>query len=125
MFTLPEILSSPPQISRSITVALVPLSLCFLVLAFHYLLRKSSGINQRELPSPPGDPILGHLRFVPLKATWLTFADWYKKYGEIILIKMFNKPMVILNSAEAAHELLEKKGANFSGRPPFRFFRYW
>ncbi len=32
-------------------------------------------------PGPPGDPIIGHLRYIPAEAPAETFAEWSKTYG--------------------------------------------
>lgn len=112
---------------------LFALALCFLTITWYLVQRRNASNptqgshcdNLRALPSPPSEPILGHLRSVPLNASWLTFAEWYKPYGEVVELRVMGRPMVILNSAISARALLEKKGANFSGRPPFHFFRYW
>ena len=79
----------------------------------------------RPLPTPPSDLLLGHVRLIPFEATWLTFAAWYKQYGEVIFVKTLGNPMVVVNTVAAAHGLLEKKGANFSTRPPFYYFKDW
>ncbi len=42
--------------------------------------------------------------------------------GEIVYVHALGKPMVILNSASVARELLEKRGANYSDRPRLVFF---
>lgn len=37
------------------------------------------------LPSPPGDPILGHLRYMPdTNSRDTVFLEWGRKYGEYI-----------------------------------------
>jgi hypothetical protein len=63
--------------------------------------------------------------YIPSAAPWYKFAEWQELYGEIVLIWLLGKPMVILNSVEAARELLERKGANFSGRPPSLYIKEW
>lgn len=37
--------------------------------------------------------------------------------GDIISIHLLGKPAIIVNSAEAVHDLLDKRSANFSDRP--------
>ena len=34
-------------------------------------------------------------------------------------LHVLGRPMIILSSAEAAHDLMDKKGANYSDRPRF------
>lgn len=102
--------------------------LCSLALTASYTWAKanvSKSPRLQQLPGPPPEPILGHLRSIPLHAAWLTFAEWYKEYGSIAMVRILGRPMVVLNTVEAAHELLEKKGANFSERPQFLVFKEW
>ncbi|KAI5122653.1 hypothetical protein M0805_007915 [Coniferiporia weirii] len=68
-------------------------------------------------PSPPSDPIIGNARFMPLEFAWKTFADWSKTYGDVIYASVLGRPMLIINSVEAARDLMEKKGAIYSDRP--------
>lgn len=41
--------------------------------------------------------------------------------GEIVYARFFYRPVIILNSARAALDLMEKRGAKYSGRPPFTY----
>ncbi|THH01886.1 hypothetical protein EW145_g6841 [Phellinidium pouzarii] len=68
-------------------------------------------------PSPPSDPIIGNARFMPLDSAWKTFAKWTKTYGDVIYASVLGRPMLIVNSVEAARDLMEKKGAIYSDRP--------
>ncbi|PAV15713.1 cytochrome P450 [Pyrrhoderma noxium] len=70
-------------------------------------------------PSPPPEPILGHLRLVPPEFQWKTFSKWGKTVGDFIYISLLGKPVVILNSVEAVHDLLDKKAGIYSDRPRF------
>ncbi|THH08770.1 hypothetical protein EW145_g2477 [Phellinidium pouzarii] len=77
--------------------------------------------RQKYFPSPPSDSLLGYMRIMPQTYPWLTFMEWGKKLGEhhgdIIYIPIFGRPVIILNTAEAALDLMEKRGANYSDRP--------
>ena len=68
-------------------------------------------------PSPPGDPIIGHARFIPLSHTWIKFSKWCKIYGEIFYVHVLGRPIVVVSSFTAARELMEKRGKNYSDRP--------
>ncbi|KAK7046145.1 hypothetical protein VNI00_007148 [Paramarasmius palmivorus] len=39
--------------------------------------------------------------------------------GDVMYLKVFNREMIVLNSIEAAHDLLDKRSANYSSRPYF------
>ena len=58
--------------------ALLALLLCVVVRQF--LIKKR--IRPLPLPSPPGDLILGHLRYMPdLNSRDMVFYEWGRKYG--------------------------------------------
>ncbi|KAF8078524.1 cytochrome P450 [Lyophyllum atratum] len=71
-----------------------------------------------HLPLPPGPKAswLGKVS-LPQKYQWRTYAAWKEIYGEIIYIYIFGNPIIVLNSARAASDLLEKRGSNYSSRP--------
>ncbi|KAF9237544.1 cytochrome P450 [Melanogaster broomeanus] len=70
-------------------------------------------------PGPTPIPVLGNLLDIPRDRPWLTLARWGKQYGNIVSIQVFGRRMIILNSSEHAIKLLEKRSANYSGRPVF------
>ena len=43
--------------------------------------------------------------------------------GDIVYVHVLGKPIVILNSIDAAKELLEKRGVNYSDRPRLVFIQ--
>ncbi|KAH9917081.1 cytochrome P450 [Fomitopsis serialis] len=45
------------------------------------------------------------------------FAQWGKEYGDMIFLKMFNTPVLVINSAHAARDLLDKRSVIYSDRP--------
>ncbi|KAJ6621636.1 cytochrome P450 [Mycena sp. CBHHK59/15] len=46
------------------------------------------------------------------------YKDWAEQFGDVIYVEVFGSPMVILNSYKAVTELLERRSANYSDRPP-------
>ncbi|KAJ7181739.1 cytochrome P450 [Mycena crocata] len=70
------------------------------------------------LPLPPGPKAnwLGSVD-LPRIRPWLTYAQWKDVYGDLIYIRVFGNPILVLNSASAASDLLEKRGGNYSSRP--------
>lgn len=90
-------------------------------------------------PLPPGPKprwIVGNFRDMPKSSEWLTFTEWRKKYGEffylhsttsavlihageIVFVRIFRTPIVILNSYRTAFQLLDKRSKIYSGRPFF------
>jgi hypothetical protein len=58
-------------------------------------------------PGPPADPIFGHVRLVPSSRPELSFQKWAKEYNsDVIYLNLMGQPAVILNSAEAAVDLM-------------------
>ncbi|KAJ3746174.1 cytochrome P450 [Lentinula detonsa] len=77
-------------------------------------------LEKRALPLPPGPrgwPIIGNLLDVPAKEEWFTFAKWGETYGKIASVTVLGQPLIILNSASIAKDMLEKNSAIYSDRP--------
>ena len=73
-----------------------------------------------SLPLPPGPkpfPIIGNVHQAPKSYGWRTYREWSQQYGPIVHVNMLGQPVIILSTAEVAHELLAKRGATFSDRP--------
>lgn len=50
----------------------------------------------RHIPSPPSLPVVGHLRDM-LSEPWRRFRDFNVKYGSVYLVRIFNKPVVVIS----------------------------
>ncbi|KAI6006269.1 cytochrome P450 [Pisolithus orientalis] len=73
-------------------------------------------------PFPPGPkplPLLGNLLDMPFEKQWLAFSDWAEKFGTMIYLKIFGQHIIVLDSANAAVEVLEKNSSIYSDRPVF------
>ncbi|KAI0910642.1 putative O-methylsterigmatocystin oxidoreductase [Ustulina deusta] len=74
-------------------------------------------------PGPPGEPLIGHLRVIPAEHPEFQYAQWAKEYNtEILHFNVLGRSIVVLDSIEAAHDLLGKRGANYADRPRFVLF---
>ncbi|KAF4601249.1 hypothetical protein EYR38_005901 [Pleurotus pulmonarius] len=74
----------------------------------------------RRLPLPPGPkglPLVGNILDMPKEQEWLTFAKWGEKWGDICSISILGQTIIILNSPEAATDMLDKKSSIYSDRP--------
>ncbi|KAI0726382.1 cytochrome P450 [Fomitopsis betulina] len=67
-------------------------------------------------PEPSGLPVIGNLLDMPSSHAAQTFMKWAEKWGDIISITLPGQTMVIVNTPQAAIELLDRKGAIYSDR---------
>ncbi|KAJ7463683.1 cytochrome P450 [Mycena latifolia] len=70
-------------------------------------------------PGPPGDPFLGNLRYMPSAQSALVFHEWSKIYGDVMHLRVLGRSMIILDTYQAAVDLLDKRSLNYSDRPDF------
>ncbi|KAF8993007.1 cytochrome P450 [Cyathus striatus] len=77
--------------------------------------------NGKSIPLPPGPrklPLVGNIFDIPSIAPWKTYAKWSKLYkSDVLHLQAAGSSLIILNSYEAAKELLEKRSAIYSSRP--------
>ncbi|KAF7352074.1 O-methylsterigmatocystin oxidoreductase [Mycena venus] len=73
-------------------------------------------------PGPPGDPVVGHFLRIPSADSPLVFHQWSKIYGPVMHLKVLGRSMVILDTYQAAVDLLDKKGSIYSDRPKFTLY---
>ena len=93
-------------------------------------------------PGPPSDPLIGHLRVAPLKNHADVYHEWSKQYGmfcawfaptssdslrqlnlgDVLHLSVLGKSIVVLNTEEAAFELLDKRSAIYSDRIRFAYY---
>ncbi|KAJ8699318.1 hypothetical protein PTI98_002444 [Pleurotus ostreatus] len=99
------------------TVAL--LALVFLLSAY---LKRRTTKRPPLPPGPPADPFIGHLRIMPSDQQELVFHEWAKTYGDVMHLKVFGHDIIVLDSVQAATELLEKRSALYSDRPNFTVY---
>ncbi|KAI0264154.1 cytochrome P450 [Gloeopeniophorella convolvens] len=101
----------------SLTISVV--DYCVFLL-FAYLLAAFRDYRRRRgLPYPPGPrswPIVGNLFDVPKHTAWASYANMSKKYGDVMSLHMLGQTIVVLGSAQATKDLLEKRGDIYSDR---------
>ncbi|KAG5643662.1 hypothetical protein DXG03_000542 [Asterophora parasitica] len=91
-----------------------------LVCACLYLWTRGSERKHPPLPpGPPADPIIGHLRKIPPKGQEDLYYEWGKIYGDVMYLHVLGRHIIVLNSVEAAVDLLDRRSANYSDRPRF------
>ncbi|KAN0092646.1 Cytochrome P450 [Tylopilus felleus] len=77
--------------------------------------------NPAGLPLPPGPPrlpVVGNLLGIKdLGAQHLTYAEWSKKYGDLLYLEILGHKVLVINSEKIAQDLLDKRGQIYSDRP--------
>ncbi|KAJ7274707.1 cytochrome P450 [Mycena rebaudengoi] len=78
--------------------------------------------KRTKLPLPPGPPklpFIGNLLDMPRRFEWETYMEWSKRYdSDIIHLTAVGTSIIVLSSAEAINDLLEKRSSIYSDRSP-------
>ncbi|KAI0264166.1 cytochrome P450 [Gloeopeniophorella convolvens] len=106
-----------PYLAAADVLALT--ALLFLVKAFGEHRRRRGLVYP---PGPTGLPLIGNLLDVPKKFSWVQYAKWGEQYGDVISIQVPGDVIVVLNSHQAAKDLLERRGDIYLDRPTIPFF---
>ena len=69
------------------------------------------------MPGPKPYPFVGNVLQLDFKKLYIQLADFAKQYGGIYKIRLFSKPVVVVNDQNAIHRVLIKQSAEFAGRP--------
>ncbi|KAH8178530.1 cytochrome p450 domain-containing protein [Sarocladium implicatum] len=69
--------------------------------------------HRSQLPPGPSTIRTG------IRKPWLWFQELNKEYGDVVYLQLGPTPTIILGSAQAAWDLLEKRGSIYSSRPRF------
>ncbi|KAM5539386.1 hypothetical protein V8D89_006838 [Ganoderma adspersum] len=108
----------PAQIAGDSLLYALGLSLSLLALLYLRTLA-TWRTRSRGLPTPPGPrplPFFGNALDMPKARQWEGFRDLCAKYGDILCLRVFSQPMVVLGSADVIIEYLDKRSANTSDR---------
>lgn len=83
-----------------------------------YLIKRLT--RPTNLPLPPGPknlPIFGHLLSMPRNAEHVAYANMRRELNsDVIAMNILGQTILVLNSAEVAAELMDKKSSIYSGR---------
>ncbi|PCH43261.1 cytochrome P450 [Wolfiporia cocos MD-104 SS10] len=74
--------------------------------------------NRRLPPGPRPIPFLGNVHQLPSEFQHKTFSEWGKQYGDLVFAQLFQSKAIIVNSLRVAQDLLERRSAVASDRPP-------
>ena len=95
----------------------------FLITAITFLVVRQIDRARRRKgsipPGPKGWPIAGNARDVANRrdVLWITYYKWAQHFGDVFHLSVFGNHTIVLNSHEAATELLERRSHNYSDRP--------
>ncbi|KAF8960140.1 cytochrome P450 [Flammula alnicola] len=101
----------------------IALTLFALFLTYRIFFRKSDSAYS-HLPLPPRPralPIIGNALDMPTHHEWETYHKWCQELDtDVLYLNVAGTSIVILDSREAAVELMEKRSSLYSGRPKMR-----
>ncbi|KIM79034.1 hypothetical protein PILCRDRAFT_574370 [Piloderma croceum F 1598] len=98
-----------------------------LAVLFAVVLRRwtKAGSKGKQLPLPPGPrtlPFLGNYFDLPDgEKDWVTYKAWGKTYGDVCSVSVGGQTIVVLNSAQAAVDLMVMRSSIYSDRPTLVF----
>ncbi|KAF9076562.1 cytochrome P450 [Rhodocollybia butyracea] len=98
-------------------MGLIFLDICFAVVGLFILRRIFSPKPSQLPPGPKGLPIIGNVLDMPTEKDWEIFAQWGDEFGDICSVTVLGQPLIILNSAKVAVDLLDKRSSIYSDRP--------
>ncbi|KAA1474399.1 cytochrome P450 [Dentipellis sp. KUC8613] len=84
-----------------------------------YEITEYSMRRRRMPPGPRGIPLVGNRHQMPVVKPWRQFAAWNKQYGPVVSLFLGRTPVIVLGTAQAAWDLLEKRSEIYSSRPRF------
>ena len=76
--------------------------------------------SRPKSPFPPGPkplPLLGSVLDLPTSREYETYTRWGKEFGDVVHVNALGRHIIILNSVQAAKELLERRSGIYSSRP--------
>ncbi|KAI0655744.1 cytochrome P450 [Cubamyces menziesii] len=106
------------SVSYASTLALSAILLAIIVLRATCA-RFTKTYKRRYPPGPLAIPVLGNVHQLPADYQQRKLAEWGRQYGDVVFARFFRTPAIVLNSREAAVDLLEKRSAKYSDRPRF------
>ncbi|PIL26517.1 cytochrome P450 [Ganoderma sinense ZZ0214-1] len=98
---------------------MAPTALILVLVVAGAYIRYTKSVKYHHPPGPAAVPLLGNVHQLPMEYQQRKLAEWGRQFGDVVFAKFFRTPVVVLNSKEAAVDLMEKRSAKYSDRPPF------
>ncbi|EJD42933.1 PAH-inducible cytochrome P450 monooxygenase PC-PAH 3 [Auricularia subglabra TFB-10046 SS5] len=79
-------------------------------------------LRRRTLPLPPGPPgryITGNVADMPQINEWVQHTEWGRRFGSVVHLRVLTQRIIVLNTVQAAIDLLDKRGHICADRPSF------
>ncbi|KAH9950732.1 cytochrome P450 [Amylocystis lapponica] len=90
-----------------------------LVVAYIVWLQLNKPRNRALPPGPKPLPIVGNIReFMGGAELWTSVNKVAKQYGDVFYMHVFGQGLAFLNTYDGAVELMERRGALYSDKPP-------
>ncbi|PVF92944.1 cytochrome P450 [Serendipita vermifera] len=102
--------------SQLAVIVLAAITLCFIALKGFSHVITNKPTNAVYPPGPARLPLIGALRSFPKHHFFRRFCEWATIYGDIVYAPLPGMDVVVLNSYDAAHELLSKRSASTGER---------
>ncbi|XP_026565558.1 cytochrome P450 1A5-like [Pseudonaja textilis] len=109
--------------SVSVTEVLIGLAVFCLLFLVLQTFRKQIPQGLKRIPGPRGYPLIGNLLEVGTDVH-LSLTQMSKTYGDVMMIHLGTKPILVLSGLETIKEALVRHGEDFKGRPDLHTFRH-
>jgi len=110
-------LSNPFKVSIYLVSLGIITGLIVLLIDYVLLLYKRSKMP----PGPFPLPIVGNVLHFPREKPWYKFEEWSNKFNNpMITVWIGRNPIVVLNDAWTASDLMDKRANIYSSRPVFQ-----
>ncbi|TFY79082.1 hypothetical protein EWM64_g4930 [Hericium alpestre] len=101
-------------------VAALVIGLAFASFVYDRRRKRSPHAHLPFPPGPKGLPLIGNLLDLPKSNEWEVYDKWSKEFDSgLIHLNVCGTHIFIVNSAEVANDLFEKRSALYSDRPAF------
>ncbi|KAG8144930.1 hypothetical protein E2320_013337 [Naja naja] len=110
-------------VSVSATEVLISLAVFCLLFLVLQTFQKQIPRGLKRIPGPRGYPLIGNLLEVGTDVH-LSLTQMSKAYGDVMMIHLGTKPILVLSGLETIKEALVRHGEDFKGRPDLHTFRH-